>query len=84
MNGNVSDWTGEVVTVKEIDISVTELTLAKPANLKGSPEELRGITPIAWKDDGFDVKQGMDAAQIYGVDIQNKVWAVLPPNSTHL
>lgn len=64
--------------MREIDLPATGLTLKKPDNLKGSLEELKDITPLAWKDDGFNIKKGSDAAQIYGSDIQYKVRHFLP------
>jgi hypothetical protein len=72
ISGKPFSWEGTADGVQIIKSAVERFTEVAPAGLKSSPQELVGISPLAWEAKG-DLKYGQDAAQFYGDRIQQKV-----------
>ena len=65
-------WEGSADGVQILKSEVERFTVVAPSELKGSPQELMGISPLAWKaHEGL--AYGQDAAQYYGERITQKV-----------
>ena len=67
-------WTGRCrSTERKVNREMTVIDIPKPEGLKGSLQELRDITPFAWKNEGEKVPKGTDLAQLRGDEILQTV-----------
>lgn len=67
------EWTGQCISKGKVDREVTEISLPKPAGLEGTLQELRDISPLAWKNEGKDIPRGTDLAQLKGDEVMQKI-----------
>lgn len=65
-------WEGSADGVQTVKSDIERFTEIAPADLKGSPQELMSISPLAWEAHD-KLQYGQDAAQFYGERITQKV-----------